>query len=295
MATGRLNLISSGTHPLIARLFINKITHTGLVFFDNFKSYFSYKFLFSSGPAEATYGMLPGVGVLYLIQLPFLLIFGYQLITSRNKNYCYLLLLLLLSPIAAALAKGPGLAGNRAAFMVIPLTLMSAIGFGFLAKKAGKLFSVLLLLLLLISAGSYLITYIFKSPVVHAHSMGYGFRQMAQYLSENESGFSQIRISRSLSEPHIYLALYQKTDPRVYQTAAISWADFEKKGFRFLDQYDGYTLGKYRFGDLNYERYDPGNILYVGHPTDFPSETRVKIISLFPDTSPAIVSYSPSD
>jgi hypothetical protein len=84
-------------------------------------------------------------------------------------------------------------------------------------------------------------------------------------------------------------------DPRVYQTAAISWSDFEKKGFRFLDQYDGYALGKYRFGDLNYERHDPGNILYIGRPSDFPSEARVKIISLFPDTSRAIVSYSPSD
>ena len=75
MATRRLELINSGWPPELARLVSNKITSSGKIFLKNYASYFGLDFLFIKGPAEATYGMLAGIGVLYLMQLPFLAVF----------------------------------------------------------------------------------------------------------------------------------------------------------------------------------------------------------------------------
>jgi hypothetical protein len=289
MANARLSLINSG-HPMwAARLIHNKLTFIGDVFSRNYLSYFSPQFLFVSGAAEATYGMLPGFGVLYLIQLPLLLIFIYQLFKTQNKNYYYLLLLLLISPIAASLSKGPGFAANRSAFMVIPLTLISSIGAGFMAQKMNKLFSLLLLLLLLLSTVSFFKTYILKSPLIHSRSMGYGWQPVVRFLQTSASNYSQIRVSRSLSEPHIYMAFYGAVSPRFYQQSSQRWPDFAKQGYKFLDQYDGYTMGRLRFGDLDYNQTVKTPTLYVGRPSDFPPETTPLLVSSYPDNSPAIV------
>ncbi len=238
MATRRLELINSGWSPFTARLVSNKLIYSGSVFFKNYLSYFHFNFLFKYGPREATYGMLPGTGVVYWIQI--IGFSGFVLMLFKNNKDSRLLFTaycLLISVIPAALSKGPGLAANRAAFMIIPLTIMSAIGIGYffrnILKSLSQISIMVIIFLITLESVFFIKKYLISSPLIHSRSMGYGFSQLADYLTKNYEQYSQIKISRSLSEPHIYLAFYQKIDPKIYQQAAQSWKDFEVKGFRF--------------------------------------------------------------
>jgi 4-amino-4-deoxy-L-arabinose transferase-like glycosyltransferase len=293
MASRRLELINSGWPAPAAKLISNKLNNALPVFFSNYISYFTPKFLFSNGPAEATYGMLPDHGVLYWVQLPVILLFMYKVIKKSNHYELFAICLLLISPIPAALSKGPGFAANRAAFMIIPLTIITTIGMAQLVKFTTKYLLFAFILLLFVSGSIYIQKYVTKSSIVHSRSMGFGYKSLSLYLNEAIPQFDQIRVSRLLSESQAYYAFYAKYPPRDFQSATRSWTQFENLGFRFLDQYDGYFLGNIRFGDLNLERHDKGKILYIGRPDDFPKNTNYQIISAYPDSTPAIVSLFP--
>jgi 4-amino-4-deoxy-L-arabinose transferase-like glycosyltransferase len=291
MAQKRLSLINSGWNPKLAQLVENKFTTAGKVFIRNYFSYFSLRFLFQNGPGEPTYGMLPGKGVTYatdLILLPLGLLFLARKLKTRA--FWPLILLALLSPIPASLTKGAGFAGNRAAPLLIPLILTSAAGMEFLRQKSKtRLVPGLLAVLLFFLSLSYFSYYKKTIPNLSAHAMGYGWSDAVMEIYAQSNNYSEIRISRSLSEPHIYVAFYSLFNPHAYQVASIDWSDFESRGFRFLDQYDGYWLDNFRFGDLNFDKPVNFPVLYVGRPEDFPEGTSLKIISFYPDGKPCIV------
>ncbi len=284
--------VQSGWPGPLAQLLYNKLTFALPVFIKNYLTYFSPDFLFFSGPGEATYGMLPGLGVIYLIEFPLLMIFLVKFIQKPGKIYFFILLLLFISPVPAALTKGPGFAANRSAVMIIPLVLLSAVGGGiYLDSLAGRkgLMTGLFLIALLVSFGAFTVTYTQKLPLVSAKAMGYGWLQALPRILKAAPDYPEIRFSRSLSEPQIYLAFYTRTDPRFFQASTPDWSDFENQGYKFLDQYDGYKLSNFRFGNLFYP--DPVYVptLYVGRPEDFPASITYFVAARYPDDTPAIV------
>ena len=105
-----------------------------------------------------------------------------------------------------------------------------------------------------------------------ASSMNYGWAEVLTRVKPMQDRFSEIRFDRSLSEPHIYVAFYWQIDPRQYQKQSQDWLQFEKQGFKFLDQFDGYYLGKYRFGDLHADKPVTAPTLYVGRPDNIHSD-----------------------
>lgn len=62
-----------GFHPIAQKFFNNKLISVSTDFYKQYLDYFSFSFLFSRGPSEATYGMIPGRGVLYLFELPLII------------------------------------------------------------------------------------------------------------------------------------------------------------------------------------------------------------------------------
>jgi 4-amino-4-deoxy-L-arabinose transferase-like glycosyltransferase len=291
MAQKRLALINKGWSPLMAQLVENKITTVVPVFIKNYFSYFSLQFLFQKGPGEPTYGMLPGTGVTYatdLIFLPLGLLYLFK--KFRSRLLWPLVALALLSPVPAALTKGAGFAANRAAPLLLPLIIVSSLGVRFLYQKSkNRLVPLLLMAIQFTLAASYISYYLKTVPNLSAHSMGYGWSGATKTILSHSTSYSEVRVSRSLSEPHIYIAFYSLLDPATYQRASVDWSSFESRGFKFLDQYDGYWLGNIRFGDLNFDKPVSFPVLYVGRPEDFPESTPLQTISAYPDGKPNIV------
>ena len=251
----------------LSRVFNNKVIYTASAFVNNYLTFFSPQFLFINGAGETNYGMLTGRGVLYYWEIIPLLIF---VLFKRDKR---IILSLLISVIPAALSKSIGYPANRVVAMAPFLYMAIAIG----AKKLPKL---VIGITIIISTVFFVQEYVYQSPSISCEGMNYGWKDLMIRFTPIARRFSEVRFSRSLSEPHIYVAFYEKTDPVVYQSHSKNWISFVEKGYKFLDQVDGYYLGNYSFGDLKYQEPVDKETLFVGRPDNF-NELKSNYIEIF--------------
>lgn len=285
-AKAKIELIQKGTNPTFAKLLHNKYQVVAQRFVTNYLQYFSFRFLFTRGAAETTYGMIPGVGVLYIFEGILLLGLIPAVFDKRTRKIVLIFLVwLFVAPIPAALATGVGFSANRAEAMVPVLQILEVFGvygLGVLLsrfdKKVISLASFVFALFVIFQIQHVFRVYFTSSPLVAAPGMLSGNIEVAAWLYQNSDGKNVI-ISRKLSEPQIYVAFANKWDPGNYQNATRDW-----KVETWVDQIPVYSLGKYTFKniDLKTDIKIP-NTLVVGLPEEFlPGQTPVKIF-YFPD------------
>lgn len=258
----RFTAVKSGFPGILAKFYYAKPLPILLSISSNYLSYFSPQYLFSSGAGESTYGLVPNTGLLYLIELPLLMLFVYWAIKKPSLHAIFLVVLIILMPIPAALAKGPGFAANRSVLMLPFLCIALALGL-----KSIRRFNLVFIFLISLSLSHFLVTYAYQSPQALASGMLYGRRELFTKLQQIEPAASQIRVSRNLSESHIYIAFFQQMPPEKYQSISASWSALGKDGFSFLDQ-TNYSLGKYYFSNLSFGG-DDKSVVLVGKPQDF--------------------------
>lgn len=290
----------SGLPDIASRLFSNKISFVFDQFINSYVSYISPQFLFTQGAGEWTYGMIPGRGVLYLIEVPFILISLWSLFKKRSlKDPLMLIVLwLLIAPIPAALTKGPGFAANRAAVMMPALQIFSAYGAVLLLRLIDKfekkrLAVFLYTLAFVVSFGFFLEDYLYHAPRGASRSMLYGRKDAIEYVKSIEGRYDKVIISRSLSEPQIYAAFYTKYDPSEYQKSTKDWLRYKDERRSFIDQLGEYGFGKYSFGDINYLKTGVEKVLLVGKLDEFPKGTNTLKVVQYPDNQPAFVIVDP--
>lgn len=286
-----------GLPDQLSRAFSNKYTFVVDEFIKNYATYFSPQFLFTQGPAERTYGMIPGIGVFYLVEVFLFALAVYLLVKKQQlRKFGLIFLWLAIAPIPAALAKGGGFAANRAALMIPAIQIVSAYGF-FMFWKMNKssLVRVCAIAILGISFLFFLENYLFHAPNASASSMMYGRREMVETLKNIEPQYDTIVVSRALSEPHIYFAFYRSWDPTDYQGQTGDWWRYKQEGRAFLDQLGRYSLGKYVFTDINYAaNSEVPDILLVGKPQEFPADISVIKTISYPNGKPAILIVDPA-
>lgn len=289
----RIKAINMGMNPQLARLVYNKYQAGIRHFMMNYLSYFSPQFYLTNGPAEGTYGMIPGRGVLYWIDGLFLIsFFIYVVRNHKNKILWLLIVWYLLSPIPAALSLGPGYAANRAEAMVPVLQMMLAIGVVYLLEyisdnKYRWFAASLFVCFYLIFITYFGIEYFMLSPLKNGKAMLWGSLKSAQY-TVNKYPNSNILISRSLSEPHIYFAFASKFDPILYQSETLNW-DYKKRGLSWVDQMPEYKLGNFVFSDINKKNLESGIFeVVVGKPEEFDKSIIPTEIIYNPDRSEAV-------
>ncbi|OGM19047.1 hypothetical protein A2686_04615 [Candidatus Woesebacteria bacterium RIFCSPHIGHO2_01_FULL_38_10] len=302
-AAARLITIEGGVNPVLARLMHNKYQIVAKRFIDTYRQFFSVKFLFKNGAGETTYGMLPGTGVLYWFETPFLIGFLiYILKNPREKIGVITLFWILVATIPASLTTGKGYAANRVAIMMPAIQIASALGvtviIDILNKRMSSNFTRIVLLLyffiVLLSFGSFLKKYFLLSPQVASKGMLYGNLEVATWLGENSEDKLKIIVSRKLSEPHIYIAFANKWDPKDYQNYSKDWNRYKDKKLAFLDQLDSYFLGKYVFQtieprDLNLD----STTFLVGRPGEFPDGMNIVNKISYPNNDTAILVVEP--
>lgn len=302
----RYEAVFEGLPHQVARVFSNKVVALFDWFTNAYSTYLSPQFLFTLGPAEWTYGMIPGRGVLYLFEVPFVLAslwfiakYGFK----KNKGLTFILLWFLIGPLPAALTKGPGYAGNRAAVMMPAVQIFSAFGavllYDKVLKKYKKISPKLIKTLFLGTVALFLVffleDYIYHAPRGGAGSMLYGRKEAVEFTSKYEDQYKEIIFSRSLSEPQIFVAFYSQWDPADYQKEAQDWLKFEELGLPFVDQLGEYRLGKYYFKNISFnEDQKEDMILLVGKPQEFPADIEPTKLIKFPNQEPAIIIFDPA-
>jgi|WetSurSiteA1Bulk_404760.scaffolds.fasta_scaffold00617_3 4-amino-4-deoxy-L-arabinose transferase-like glycosyltransferase len=282
--------IQKGGSPILERLLHNKYQMTALRFINNYKQYFSFKFLFSEGPRETTYGMLPGRGVLYWFELPFIIGIIISLLRRKEKILYLLLFWLLIGPIPAALSTGVGYSANRAAVMMPFINILLALGayelFKFIQKQFDKKISKYLLigyaLVALFFVYGFVKSYFVDSPKVVAKGMLYGNLEVAKWINENAGGVNKIVVDKGISEPHIYFAFAEELDPKVYQGFAKTW-DMGKADVNWVDQIPTYKLGRFTFQTVEKKKHAwESGTLYIGKDEIFPETLGRRETFLYP-------------
>lgn len=294
-ATARLKLVSISDDPgftlrineargntnlpqPIPRLIHNKVTHYIYVFAGNYLSHFTPDFLFINGAGHKQHHV-QGIGELYAVQAPFILIGLYFLFRNKNKWRWLLISWLLLAfiPVSVTVDSIPN--ALRTILAVIPYQIITALGFyeTFKILKRKSIFRWVVVgvsvIILGISFKGYLNNYYNIYPKLYSRDWQYGYKQVVNYIKDHYSDYDLIVFSRTYGEPHMFTLFFLNWDPAKYQND-LNLDRFEANNWVWVLKFD-----KFYFPDLG----DPGTryqdiadanpgkkILFIGKPGDFP-------------------------
>lgn len=267
----------------LPRLIHNKVTHFAYVYAGNYLSHFTPDFLFINGAGHKQQHV-QGIGELYAIQAPFILLGIYFIFKNKNP-WRWLLtawLLLVFVPVAITVDSIPN--ALRTILAVIPYEIFTAIGFWEVFRIFGNKKSVKGLLigitafLLLIQVRSYLNNYYNIYPEAYSRDWQYGYKQAVDYIGAHYDDYDLIVFSRTYGEPHMFTLFFLNWDPAKYQNDP-NLDRFEANNWIWVLKFD-----KFYFPDLgdpgtHYQdivKSNPGKrMLFVGKPGDFPEGTPV--------------------
>jgi len=238
---------------LFAKTFHNRYFSYGLRLVQNYLSHYSLDFLFLDGDTIAR-SKTPETGQAYLFLVPIVFIGLLSALKLDSMGKRFTLLWFMIAPLAAALTyQSPH--ALRSENMVIPLSLITALGLNSIvasAVKLPRLLAVVVLGLLVFFQGyglaRYLHMYYVHYPKELPYAWQYGFSEIADYLRTNGSTYDHIVISDRYDQPYILIAFFLQYDPaKLQQELVMSSPD--NYGFS-----TGRRLGKFEFRSIKYDQ-----------------------------------------
>jgi len=227
--------------PMLAKIIANKITFFSSEFIKNYLSYFNPKFLFFEGGTQYQFSV-PNKGLLYLINLPFFFYGIYILLKQRNKEGVLLLTWLLLSPIAGSLTRESPHVLRAVTMLPLPM-IITALGiFNAIKnlKEENKTIALLIYVFtILLLMESYLLNYFVKYKTDYSQSWQYGYKEVADYLTENKDNYAKVIMTKKNGEPHEFLLFYLKVDPKGFKDDK-NLNRFYQSDWWWVDGFDNY-------------------------------------------------------
>lgn len=291
--TQRINQARGASHlpaPL-PKLIHNKVTHYAYVFVGNYLSHFSPDFLFVNGAGHKQHHV-QGIGELYAVQAPFILIGLYVLFKRKNKSmhqnlvldkWRWLIiswLLLTFIPVSVTIDSIPN--ALRTLLAVIPYEIITAIGIWELIRY--RIIIAMSAVIFAISFTGYLNNYYNTYPNLYSRDWQYGYKQVVTYIKDHYNEYDLIVFSRTYGEPHMFTLFYLNWNPDAYQN------DPKLNRFETYNWVRVLNFDKFYFPDLGDDgtRYldtvkvNPGKkILFVGKESDFPDSSKRLLIIRF--------------
>lgn len=273
------------TDDLVGKFIPYKDLGYAQIILRNYFEHFNFNFLFLSGDGNPRHSA-SGMGHLYFIELPLLIYGAYKLIDQKQNAAKIIWLWIFVGPLAASITKETPHA-IRSLMLLPAFQIITAYGIVTLYQKSkdikNKSIKLLLYSLFTITYSLFIITYLnlyhVITPYEHSQGWQYGYRQMVTKVTELESDYDQIIISNLYDQPHIYLAFYQKIDPKTYQTFA---------------ETAGQSFGKYTFTNQISDLFKESETksLFVATPWEINIETSPIHQINFLDGTPAFLLYS---
>jgi hypothetical protein len=269
--------------PSIAtKLIHNRYTYNTVYFTKNYLSHFTPEFLFISG-AKHKQHHVQGVGELYWIQAPFLLLGLYMLLKKKDKSLKILLPWLLLAFVPVSMTNDSIPNALRTLIAVPVYQIFTAVGiyhFWIITKDKKVKFAVLFITLVLfvVNFGIYLKKYYIDYPVNYSRDWQYGNKKVTEYIKVNQDKYDLIVFTRHYGEPHIFTLFGLEYDPSKFQNSS------NLDRFETFDWVRVLKFDKYYFPDLGdvgtqYEdiiRDNPNKkILFIGKNGDFPANAKI--------------------
>lgn len=200
----KITTATQQTNSLAIRVFTNKITDYSYSFFNNYGMYFSGSFLFF-GMNQPQRNQVPFTGILFPIEIIFLVIGAYYAFSQKNlrQQSLFMMLWLLAAPLAAAATTQEIPSITRAFPMLVPLIYFITIGILQLVtvcKKHQRIQSILILVMLLIYAysfGLFWYYYTVQQPNYHPWYRKYEDEQVAALIHTKKDAYTHVYISNA--------------------------------------------------------------------------------------------------
>lgn len=189
----------------------------------NYATNFSFDYLFFHGDQNGRHSVKK-MGELFLWQLPIILTAIYFLLRKRSKFATIIFTWLIISPIPAAITNVSPHA-LRGLLMVIPLSILTAVGLIAINKKYSRL-SLLICPVVIYALFFYSHLYYFFYPKYYATDWQDGYRSAAKYIDMVKNKYDQIFFDGEIAP--IYLLFYTKFPPEKLHQSGHDMKNFGK-------------------------------------------------------------------
>ncbi|OGG07112.1 hypothetical protein A2872_02830 [Candidatus Gottesmanbacteria bacterium RIFCSPHIGHO2_01_FULL_42_12] len=246
-----------------ARLNSVSVVSSPTEYLSNYLSHYNFDFLFLNADDNGRHHV-PGFGLLYLGEFPFLLAGIYFLIKNRPSWLKFLLAWIVAAPVASALVIDSPHAIRSLLFLP---TFQIITSYGIL-KILTKKTALIVLTLYLVNFTFYFHQYYVHFPVEHAKDWQYGYKQVVKKVLASEDNYTTIYMTNFYDQPYIYFLFYGRVAPIV------------KNSSYFYQAFDKYEFGRFK---------DDKRALYVLSPTELNNKYQVFDQVNFPDGKPAFL------
>jgi len=197
------------------RIFYNKIGAYSHAIIAEYVAYFSPDFLFLKGGKPNRY-IVPGVGLLYLVELPLILLGLYSSIQSKKKKSLLFLGLLAIAPIPAALTRLETPSVIRAFPMIISLAYFISIGIKTIWKLKNKYIKfgaiATFSLVYLWQIGYFIVQYDVQTYYDQPWYRNSPYTEIAKEVSKISENYSEIRVTNDLRPLYTYFVIENLID-----------------------------------------------------------------------------------
>lgn len=221
-----LNLDKTNQNSLVFMLFHSESLNFARGILGRYFNHFSGRFLFFEGDWNNPRNGAPYVGVINFMDILFLPLGIYFLLSRKIKNKNLVWFLFLITPLSAAFSRD-SIQATRSFFMIIPLTISSAFGMYFVWEKLIKVKNFLrvgiigfLFLGYIFSFIYYLDQFFIHAPIHYSQFWQYGYKEVVEFLVDRHKDYRKVVFSQKYGQPYIYWLFYTKYDPRKYQQQA---------------------------------------------------------------------------
>lgn len=269
------------------QLTIGKILHNhrfvyAPILIDNYLSHLRPTYLFFTADMDRHHA--PEIGLLYLWDLPFILVGTYFIIKKNfdRKTKVLIFWWFLIAPIASSVTWGVP-HSLRSEIYLPTFQIFSAIGAFTLYSysRHKKVFALASGSLLFINFAFYLHQYYVHMPTEYSQSWLFGRKEAALFTESIKDRFEKVIVSTKLEQPHEFWLYYTKYDPAKYQAegGTISGGFLENRN----------KFDKYFFKPIDWQKQQAeAKTLFVGLPQEFPSGIKPLKIIYYLDGKEAI-------
>lgn len=282
----KLLMIDNGTNRLEAvGIFNSSKQEITINFTKNYLSHFQTNFLFNGDTNIRS--QISGFGQIYFLDI-FLVLFGVIFIIKSKKTPYYLpLVLLLLSPIPAAITRESPHA-LRALLFAPSIAMLNAFGLFFLYNKISKfkgIFLVAILSIYLILFGNYFKNFISSYAILSSEGYQYAYKQIYTLYKNNFNNYDQIIISDRYAQPYIFALFYLRYDPTLFRLT-VNYSQQYHQITSLVQNFD-----KFIFEPVDFYNFPKGKTLIFAHPSEKLIEIKEKDIIRNPNGQPGLYVY----
>lgn len=257
----------TNVNSLPFRIFHSEVYNFGQTILGHYLNHFAPRFLFFEGDYQNKRTGIQDSGMMYLFDAVFLILGAFIFFkTNLDRKKYFLLFWLIISPLPAALTRDL-VAPLRAANMIPPLILFSALGAEFVLNKI-KTFSKVIYFISALGFGIFIFwnvlsvfdSYFIHSPKSSSKDWVFGYKEAIKSVENKYDNYDKIVFTTAYNEPYIFTLFYNRYSPQEFQAKAkLEYVRGAK------DVGEVINLDKYNFRQIYYPSdRDLNNTLIVG-------------------------------